>query len=283
MFDKVLVGVDGRQGGRDAIALAQQLAAPGDKLVLANVYGPRVPGGALATPEHEAEELLERESRQMGVQAAESVVFAAGKPGRGLQDLAERESADLLVIGSTHRGPVGRVLLGDATLKALNGAPCAVAVAPAGYAETEHKLGTIGVGHDGSNESELALTAARSLAGSHDSALRVLAVVSLQTVPSDTRTPLDWTHETERVMKAEQARVDAIEGVSGEVAYGDPSEELAAFAKDLDLLIVGSRGQGPIGRLLSGSSSTYLARRCPCPLIVVPSSVTEPRSQATAA
>ena len=85
------------------------------------------------------------------------------------------------------------------------------------------------------------------------------------------------------MMKAEQARVDAIKGVAGEVVYGDPSEELAAFANDLDLLIVGSRGHGPIGRLLSGSSSTYLARRCPCPLIVVPRRLTEPRSQAPAA
>jgi len=283
MFDRMLVGVDGRQGGRDAIALAQQLAGLGDKLVLANVYGPRVPGRTLATADHEAEDLLESERRQMGLRAAESVVFADTKPGRGLQELAGRESADLLVIGSTHRGPVGRVLLGDATLSALNGAPCAIAVAPAGYGAADHKLRTIGIGHDGSDESELALMAARSLAAAHNSTLRVLAVVSLQTVSSDTPTPLDWTHETERVMKAEQARVDAIEGVSGEVAYGDPSEELAAFANELDLLIVGSRGHGPIGRLLSGSSSTYLARRCPCPLIVVPRSVIEPRSQATTA
>jgi nucleotide-binding universal stress UspA family protein len=28
MFDKILVGVDGRQGSRDAIAPARQLAAP---------------------------------------------------------------------------------------------------------------------------------------------------------------------------------------------------------------------------------------------------------------
>ena len=36
MFGKVLVGVDGQFGGRDAIALAQQLMAQDGQLVLAH-------------------------------------------------------------------------------------------------------------------------------------------------------------------------------------------------------------------------------------------------------
>jgi hypothetical protein len=39
MFDNVLVGVDGRPGGRDALVLARQLAAPAARLTLANIYG----------------------------------------------------------------------------------------------------------------------------------------------------------------------------------------------------------------------------------------------------
>jgi nucleotide-binding universal stress UspA family protein len=45
MFDKVIVGVDGQQGGSDAIALAEQLAAPGASLTLAHVYGGHTSGG----------------------------------------------------------------------------------------------------------------------------------------------------------------------------------------------------------------------------------------------
>jgi hypothetical protein len=37
MFGTVLVGVDGRDGGRDAIALAQELAAPDAVITLAHV------------------------------------------------------------------------------------------------------------------------------------------------------------------------------------------------------------------------------------------------------
>ncbi len=280
MFDKMLVGVDGRPGGRDAIALARMLASADAQIVLANIYGGRLSGGGLrgtGDPHLDAEDLLEREREAAGIEAR-AVVHADGKPGRALQGVAAEESADLLVIGSTRRGPIGRVLIGDETLGALNGAPCAVAIAPSGYGDTKHELRSIGIGHDGSEESDLALAAARSVAAIHRSSLRALAVVSLQTVPSETPTPLDWTHETERVMKTERDRVQALEGVTGDVVYGDPSEELAGLAQEVDLLIVGSRANGPIGRLLSGSTSTYLARRCPCPLIVLPRGLVETAS-----
>ena len=45
MFDKVLVGVDGRSTGRDAIALTSRLAASLDRPVLTNVYGTYALGG----------------------------------------------------------------------------------------------------------------------------------------------------------------------------------------------------------------------------------------------
>ena len=37
----------------------------------------------------------------------------------------------------------------------------------------------------------------------------------------------------------------------------------------LDLLIVGSRGYGPIGRLIHGSTSQQLAHTARCPLLVL--------------
>ena len=43
MFTSVIVGVDGREGGHAAIALAKQLAAPEAKFVFANFYGAEAP------------------------------------------------------------------------------------------------------------------------------------------------------------------------------------------------------------------------------------------------
>ena len=54
------------------------------------------------------------------------------------------------------------------------------------------------------------------------------------------------------------------------MTYGGPREELVQAGKELDLLIVGSRGYGPIGRLFHGSVSRYLAGHATCPLLVLP-------------
>jgi hypothetical protein len=59
---------------------------------------------------------------------------------------------------------LGRLLLGDDACATLDGAPCAIAIAPHGYAEIPSPLDAIGVGYDGSSESEHALLTARELA-----------------------------------------------------------------------------------------------------------------------
>jgi nucleotide-binding universal stress UspA family protein len=274
MFDTVLVGVDGRPGGRDAIALAVQLAAPGARIILANVHsdGGAVGYGAsqsIAQARARAEQVLSAESARLQ-RDAETVVIASGSPGRALHELAEHETVDLLVVGSCHRSALGRVLLGDDTLAALDRAPCAIAIAPCGYAIADHPLRTIGVGYDGSVESELALDAARELRRHTAATIRARAVVALQSVPVGGPVPRDWTTETERMVAAERARLQAVDDVEGEVVYGDPAAELAALAYETDLIVVGSRGRGPVGRLLEGSISVYLARHITAPLLVLP-------------
>ena len=129
MFKNVLVGVDGRPGGRDAIALARLLSDAGAKLTLVFVRSTEI-----AEDVAESEELLERERSAAGLEA-ELLSVISLNPGRGLHEQAERHGADLLVVGSCSHGTFGRAMLSDDTRAALNGAPCAVAVASRGYAE----------------------------------------------------------------------------------------------------------------------------------------------------
>jgi nucleotide-binding universal stress UspA family protein len=54
---------------------------------------------------------------------------------------------------------------------------------------------------------------------------------------------------------------------------GDPVRVLETEARDgLDLLVLGSRGFGPLRRVLVGSVSGELVRQAPCLLLVVPRS-----------
>jgi len=268
MFRKVIVGVDGHSGARDAVALAKDLAAGDGKLALANVRRAdrtrdRHASGALTPDEDQrATWILSAARREAGIEAALLVV---GSPsvGQGLHELAELHRADLLVVGSNGLGRVGRVMLGDDTRDALNGVRCAVAVAPAGYAERTAWLGEIGVGYDGSPESEDALSVARQLATDRGARLSAFEAVSLSRDGRGT----DGVHY--ELVDEARARIAALGDIEPHAAYGDPAEELAMYGASVDLLVVGSRGYGPLGRLVHGSTSQVLARTARCPLLVL--------------
>jgi nucleotide-binding universal stress UspA family protein len=274
MFRNVIVGVVDGQGGRDAIALAGQLVDPDGLLTLAHVYSHelRVPGRSAADADEakrqNAVRLLERAREQAGVDARLRP-FLASSPGQGLHLLAQDIRADLLVVGSSSDGVLGRVLLADDTHHALNGAPCAVAIAPAGYAQHPAEIREIGVGYNDSSESQNAIRFARELARRYDADVSAFGAVSL---PSYTfiggPVPLEGV-DLQEMVDAARARIAAL-GVEAHAAYGITSEELSLYSESVDLLILGSREYGPVGQLVHGSTSQELAGSARCPLLVLP-------------
>jgi nucleotide-binding universal stress UspA family protein len=275
MFKNVLVGVDGSANGRDGIALASRLSEAGAKLTLAHVHPGEFHPLHAATPglleaEHEASvKLLEDERAGAGIEA-ELISVVAPSPGAGLHERAEEQGADLLVVGSCGRGAFGRVMIGDDTRAALNGAPCAVAIGARGYGARPMPIAKIGVAYNGSPESVVALAKARELAQPTSAAVLARAVV---TIPSyaygGLMTPALGEGIDAMISEANE-RMSELEDVQGRAVYGLATEELAAFGDKLDLLVVGSRSYGPVRRLVLGSTSDYLERHARCSLLVLP-------------
>ncbi|MEO8966670.1 MAG: universal stress protein [Solirubrobacteraceae bacterium] len=271
-FANVLAGVDGSPTGRDAIALGAMLRHPDGELMLAHVS---VTSSAAylsfgtGTARAGSIDMLERARTQAAV-VADLKDVASLSVGRGLHQLAEGSAADLLVVGSCSRGLLGRVFIGNDTRASLNGAPCAVAVAPRGYAEQPASINTIGVAYNGTTEAEAALAVARDLAARYGAATRALTVVS--PVPGGIdyweAFDADWgaIEATERTAKE---RLRSLDGVAGSVAVGVPSEALAVFGAEVDLIVIGSRGYGPVRRMMLGSTSLHLARTARAPLLVL--------------
>jgi nucleotide-binding universal stress UspA family protein len=185
-----------------------------------------------------------------------------------MSEIARHVGADLIVIGSSRRGGLGRVLVGDDTRAALSAAPCSVAVAPAGLAEEPRAMREIGVGYDGSMESDHALFVARKLATEHGARLSAFEAVTFPSYAfSGPMVPDE--DAINRLVGAARARIAALEGVEAHAAYGQAAEELAVYSASLDLLVIGSRGYGPVGRLVHGSTAHRLARQARCPLLVL--------------
>jgi nucleotide-binding universal stress UspA family protein len=275
VFENVLVGVDGSSGGRDAIALAQTLAGARARLTLAHVHaGELRPTHALAPglvreERVASERLLEAERAAAGVSAELVSVVALGV-GAGLHGQAEASGAELIVVGSCSRGVLGRAMLGDDTRAALNGAPCAVAIAAAGYAQRATAPSRLGVGYDGSAQSRLALALARELAGALHARIEALQVVAIPSVTYSGVMMPSIAEGMDATLDDASARMSELPGVEGHAVYGLAGEELAAFSANVDLLLVGSRGYGPLRRLVLGSASNYLERHARCSLLVLP-------------
>jgi nucleotide-binding universal stress UspA family protein len=270
MFTRIVVGIDFREGGRDALTLAGLLrGAGGAELVALH---------ACPTEPLLREDLLTRVEAGLARAGAtgRALVVTDRSPAHALRSIAKREAADLIVIGSSHRAGVERVLAGDDAAATLHCAPCAVAVAPRGLARAPGALRCVGVGFDGSKASRVALAFARHIAHTADAELRAITVAAPPIPPwpapawgpewSDSEGPA--RDPAERLVSGVAAELD--EDIAHEVLVGTAWKELASRSEGLDLLVVGTRAYGPARRLLLGSTSTKLARHAACPLLVTP-------------
>jgi len=277
MFKKILAGVDGRGGGHDAVVLASRLLDAQGKLTLVHVHLETtgiVVHDFDAAARDDAQRLL-RSERDAAGGDAELLSIAAVSVGAGLHRASEQNAADLLVVGTSRHGFVGRVLIGDDTRASLDGAPCAVAIPPLGYAQTTASIRTIGVGYDGSPESNVALALARILAADSGANVCALTVVSARPLAYAGLAPADLGGEVDALLGGARARLSALDGVEGRASYGLPGEELAAFGDEVDLLLIGARGYGPRGHLMLGSTAKHLTRSARCPFLVTPRPINE--------
>jgi nucleotide-binding universal stress UspA family protein len=260
LYPRIVVGFEPNERGEDAAALAELLAA---------TAGGRV----------------------------ERVHVERGSPAKKLFGMAERGQAELIVLGSTHRASRGRVAPGSVAEHLLNGARCRLAIAPRGYARARARLaadasgeraddvpaGTaalpsvrqeprvIGVGFNGTLESRGALEEAAELARRAAASMRVIAV--------DAPAPkqLEPRASAETAGRLQANLHDAVAELPSELRAlpvyerGEPAEKLLEQAAEgVDLLVLGSRGFGPVLRLLLGSVAGRVIRDAACPVLVMP-------------
>ena len=219
------------------------------------------------------------------------VAVLGRSPAQGLHHFAEDELPTALVVGSSHRGPHGRVIAGRVAARSFAGAPCPVAVAPRGLARRpDTPLRSIGVGFDNSPESWNALQRAAAIGVAAEATLRVihalLPVFAPPMAPEESeRLTQELRGRRELALNRAAASVSKDLHAETSLLIGDPVPVLELEAgRGLDLLVLGARGYGPLRRVLLGSVSTELVCHSPCPVLVVPRSAAfDPHSGGMAA
>ena len=295
----VLIGADGSSRAEDAIALAALLAPALEAepvLLYAHPYGELESLLSKGDYGQLVCEVAETSSRQApshfdGVQVPRLVLVADRSPAGALHEAAENDDVAAIIVGSSHRGAVGRVLPGGVAQRLLSGAPCPVAVAPAGFAaRAPAVLGPLGVGFDGSAEASAALRTAAALARANGASLRVIAVhqrLAFGHVPVAADRAFVSVDRQLRSDLAERLNTAVAElgmgdGATGSLREGNPAAVLAEESGNLGLLLIGSRGYGPVGSVLVGSVASNLLTRSACPVMVVPRGAGERSQEARA-
>jgi nucleotide-binding universal stress UspA family protein len=142
-------------------------------------------------------------------------------------------------------------------------------------------LASILVPTDFSDTSEVALRYGKALAAAFDASLHVIHVVqepfaqawaveaygfSLATLQEE------WVREAKT--KLDQA-VTAEERASGRAriatVLGHPVVEILRYAsvEQIDLIVLGTHGRGPLGQVVMGSVAERVVRKAPCPVLTV--------------
>jgi nucleotide-binding universal stress UspA family protein len=276
---KILVGYDGSDGGRDALELTRVLAEVlgADVLVVTVLpYGPLpIPYGILEAEEAErAQPLFEEARERLGDLKVETRAFGGGSPAGVINDLAEREGVDAIVVGSPHRGAIGRTLIGSVADGLLHGAPCEVIAAPRGYAsERRGPFRTIAVAYDDTPEAKAALKRAEEIALACRATIVVYTVSAPPAVvPGATGYTPAVPPEAGAIVTRTVKAVDERLAATGRALAGTPGPAIVEACEEAgaDLLVAGSRGYGPVTRALVGSVSTQLLHKAPCPVLVAP-------------
>jgi nucleotide-binding universal stress UspA family protein len=284
MERKIVIGYDPEHGGGDALRLgrlfAEVLAA--HPIVFTALPWPRYLMGVEDLQRQVDVEMRDRFAAirdELQDLEVETHAAASPSPSEALHEFAEVEDVSMVVLGSSHRSPVGRTLAGSVGESFMHGAPCAIAIAPHGYAErSQAPLLRIAVAFDGSPEAWSALETAIGVAERCHGQLTVIAVAdypsygyaaawSILTVDEFK----DYEQEEKgRLLELALGRVPPGLGHEGRVLTGDAASELAEVSGEFDLMVTGSRAYGPLRSTLLGSTTRKLIRASACPVLVLP-------------
>jgi nucleotide-binding universal stress UspA family protein len=202
----------------------------------------------------------------------------SGSAAHRLSDLVEPQEGDgvsLLVLGSRRTRGMRRTFPGSTADRLLHGAAAPVAMVPWGYADTEQRpLATVAVAFVGTPEGRVAFQHAALIAEHLSARLVVLTVVpDTRVVPGLGESRL--FEEASR--QGYKQSLDAVLATAppglqteGRLLPGPVVDALSDLTyDDCDVLVCGSRGHGPVRRVLLGGVSSRVVRHSKVPLIVV--------------
>jgi nucleotide-binding universal stress UspA family protein len=292
---RILIAYDGSAGADNAIELVASLpwdAATSVRVVtvvpnaaaIRNAWGRLIVGNPAALEAELAAAAATTLETAHGRLADRALSVEAGVPrGRPAQALAEAAGswpADLVVVGSRGLGAVGSGLLGSVSAEIVDQSPSPVLVARSGH------VGRIILATDGSRQARsseqflASLPVARQVPVTVVSVAQVVRAWTAGIAPtmihevwrSQAQSEADARTWHAEIAESAASRLRSV-GIEAEpeVRAGDPAGEIIAVSggSDTDLIVVGSRGQTGLRRIVLGSVARKVLYNAPASVLIV--------------
>jgi len=288
----IIAAISASRQGTAPLHLAAQIArSTGDKVVAAAVverpWPPRddpVEDEYLGYVTSQARQSLER---MVGKLPAELdtwvVVHQSTSVPTGLTDLAAEIGAELVVVGSSSFGLLGRVALGSVTERLVHTAAVPVAIAPRGYPLGPDPIRRLTAAYGGEADINGLIPAAAELATQWPVQLRIVSFMvrpvrmfggSIESSAEDLVIQ-QWSRRTfDDIAKQLNAVRDRISVPDVDVVVGTGHDWREAV-EDVpweagDMLLLGSGAAGQAARVFLGSAASKILRHAPVPVMIVP-------------
>jgi nucleotide-binding universal stress UspA family protein len=281
---RILLATDGSEDARRAVQWLTTLPVPAGTTVrvVSVVTLPPSPIDIPAVRDYHrhlhdaARTVTEDAARALADRRPVETTVAEGEPRERILAAAQDWDADLVVVGAKGLGAVKRFLLGSVSTTVVHGAHCPVAVVRGEPRAPARVL----LACDGSADAMAAVRFVGRLPLAPTASVRLLGVVPpMPAIPFASEiagTP--WPPAPEIIAEATAEMTQSLLGAEAAlgrpvaertVRVGDPGSEILDAARTADLIVLGARGLGPLGRLVIGSVSERVLQHADCPVLIV--------------
>lgn len=207
-------------------------------------------------------------------------IISVGYPGDEISRIAEEKKADLVITATHSRKGLKRLILGSVTLNLIRSLNCPILVIRGSTSPKEPDIAPkkILVGCDFSEDSLLAFQHGISLAQEYQAELHLVHVIE-PPIYEDLINSMAGMDEVKLDLRA-KLRDQLTKMVPEEALHwcdlksnllaGQPHEEITKYAvvNEIDLIVMGVRGQSLSEKTLAGSTMIRVIRQAPCPTLV---------------
>jgi len=209
-----------------------------------------------------------------------AVVSESDSVPKGLTELATEVNADVVVVGSSSTGLLGRVTLGSVSGRLVHTAQVPVAIAPRGYPGDPGPIRRLSVAYGGQAKNVGLIASSAELANKWSTQLRIVSFTVRPVYGAFERSAEEmviqqWEKRTtDEIAKQLNTVRSAVAVAEVEVKTGIGHDWRAAVENVPwevgDLFLLGSGAAGAKAQVFLGSAASKILRHTPVPVMILP-------------